>query len=353
MPNDTSVNDPIPEAGPARKKPRRLWLFAPYVFIAVLALAYGAWWFVVTARIAAGLDAHAAALRSAGYTVELGPPRIDGFPFRLKVSLSEARIAAPSGWAISAPGLVGEAYLHDPGHWVLSAPQGLLVTRPQGGGLMIAGQALRASIAGVSQIPWRIVLEGTKLTFTPGPGARPFSLASADKIDAYLQPTPDGAEGMTLVRLEGGKAAADTLLHRIAGDAVVAGSLEARLSKPGAFRGQGWGEAVRAWSQAGGTAEAVNATVTAGKASALALGGTLAVDADGRLLGALPLQLKQAGPALGALADSQALDAATANSAAAVAAARAQDATANINLVFQAGAATLGPVRIGPSPKVG
>jgi hypothetical protein len=225
MPKNTSAPEPTPEPGPGRKPPRRIWLFAPYIALTVLAVAYGGWWFVVKTKLEAGLDAEAAALRAAGYTVDLGPRKLEGFPFRLKLSFGEAHIAAPSGWGLSIPGLTGEAYLHDPAHWVLAAPQGMTVTRPQGGGLVIHGEGLRASIAGVSQVPWRIVLEGTKLTFAPSPGARPFSLASADLIDAYLKPTPDGKEGMTLIRLQGGKTAPDTVLYRIAGGGAVNGSL--------------------------------------------------------------------------------------------------------------------------------
>jgi hypothetical protein len=158
---------------------------------------------------------------------------------------------------------------------------------------------------------------------------------------------------MALLRLEGGKAAPQTLLHRIAADAAVTANLQARLTKPQAFQGRDWGEAVRAWARAGGTAQGVEGQASGGGASVRTKGGALSVGADGRLVGALPLELRQPAAALGALADGRLLDPGVASSAAAVAAARAQGEAATVNLVFQAGAATLGPVRIGPSPKVG
>jgi hypothetical protein len=354
MTTEPSAPAPIDEPASARKPPRRLWLFAPFVVLAVLLVGYGGFWFVAKTRLEGALDARAEALRNAGYAVALEGRQVDGLPFRMRIAFSEARIASPSGWALSIPGLKAEAYLHDLGHWVLVAPRGLALVRPQGGGLAVSGQALRASVAGTSAQPWRIALEGTKLVFTPQPGARPFSLASAERLEFYLRPAPGpGGEGMTLLRLEGGKAAAATLLHRVAGDAAITANLQARLTKPAAFGGKDWGEAVRAWVRAGGTARALEGSATGGMASVKTKDGALGVGPDGRLVGAVPLELRRADQALAALADSRVLDPGVASSAAAVAAARAQGEAATINLVFQAGATTLGPVRIGPAPKVG
>ena len=353
MPFETSGPDPIPEPAAARKPPRRIWLLAPYIGLVLLATGWGAWWFVAKARLETAFDARAEALREAGYVVEMEGRKVEGFPFRMKMSLASARIAAPSGWAVSAPGLTGEAYLHQIDHWVLVAPQGLSITRPQGGGVKIKGEALRASIAGTDRTPWRIVLQGAKLVFTPEVGARPFSLASADLIEFYLKPAPGSADGAVLVRLEGGKATPGTILHRLAGDGAVTATLDARLTNPAAFRGKDWGAAVQAWAAAGGNALDVEGQASGGTASAKAKGGTLGAGSDGRLSGSVPLELQRAGQVISGLADTDALDKGAANSAAAVAAARAQGQQSNMNLVFQAGAATLGPVRIGPSPKVG
>lgn len=353
MPPNTSAPEPIPEPGPGRKKPRRVLLFTPYAILAALLIGYGGFWLVVRGAVEAAMDARAEALRSAGYTVELGARSVEGFPFRMKISLTEARIAAPGGWAVAAPGLTAEAYVHDPGHWVVVAPHGLTLNRPEGGGLAITGEALRASIAGVNRTPWRIVLQGTKLVFTPAPGARPFSLSAADLLEVYLKPAPQGGDGMALFRLEGGKAAPETLLFSLAGPAAVTATLNGVLTHTDAFHGRDWGEAVRAWAQAGGRIQTVQGIASAGQTTAKAHEGELTVGADGRLAGVVPLQLTRADKAFSSLAGAGKLDPAAAGSAAAVAAARAQGQTTALNLVFQAGAATVGPVRIGPSPKVG
>jgi hypothetical protein len=353
MPTETPSADPIPEAVEERKKPKRFWLFAPFVLLALAAVAYGGWWAVASNRLGATIDARAGALREAGYVVELSGRRISGFPFRMKLAFSEARIASPSGWALAVPGLAAEAYLHDLGHWVLVAPQGLTFVRPQGGAVAVRGQSLRASIAGVNAAPWRVVMQGRKAVLTPAPGARPFSLAGAELIELYLRPSPQPGEGMVLFRIEGGKAQPGSLLGRIAGEGAVTAALEGRLTKVATFGGADWGQAVRAWSRSGGVLNNVGGTAAAGGFAVKAAGGTLGVGTDGRLVGAVPLELRQAGRALTALADTKALDPAAAGSAAAVAAARAQGEAATVNLVFQAGVTTFGPVKVGPSPSVG
>jgi len=95
------------------------------------------------------------------------------------------------------------------------------------------------------------------------------------------------------------------------------------------------------------------AGVTAGEALIGCNAGTLSVGADGRLRGALDVTLRQAPRALGAMGESGVLPRETADAAAAVARAReGADHAARATLDFQAGRTTLGPVSIGPAPKV-
>lgn len=345
--------DPIPEPAPARKKPRRIWLYLPFILLVLLAAAYSAFWVASSTQLAAAVDSRAATLRQSGYVVELSERRSSGFPFRLKLRYGEARVAAPSGWAATIPGLEAEAYLHNLRHWVLVAPGGMTFTRPEGGPVRIAGEGLRASVVQTGQGPWRIVAQANKASFTPSPGARPFSLASADLVEIYLRPSDVEGQGMFLVRVENGKAQAGSLVGRIAGDGVVAASIEGRISRTADFKGATWADAVRAWSRAGGVLESVQGTMAAGTFSAKAQDGTLGIGSDGRLVGAIPLELRQPDRALTALAETATVDEAAAGSAAAVAAARAQGEATTVNLVFQAGVMTFGPVRLGPSPKVG
>ena len=95
------------------------------------------------------------------------------------------------------------------------------------------------------------------------------------------------------------------------------------------------------------------AGVTAGDALIGAQQGTLSVGSDGRLRGTLDVTLRQAPLALGAMGASGVLPPETAQAAADVTQAReGVDKTAHATLDFQAGRTTLGPVAIGPAPKV-
>ena len=353
MTRDTSpAPDLLSDPGPPRKKARRLWLFAPYVVLLVLVLAYGAFWFVAKARAEGAIEDQADALRRSGYAVTLDGVRIDGFPFRLRVSVANTRVAVPGGLALEASGLEAQAYLHGLDHWVLVAPQGLTVVRPKGGPVTVSGEALRASVVGLSGSDWRIAAEGLKLAFTPKAGAAPFALASADRLDLNMKGGPAGAgQALMLIQLQGGKAGPGAALQKLAGDAPVTGLLDLKASKAGAFKGQTWADAARAWSAAGGEVEIVRGELQGGDAAAWARGGSVTAGRDGYLSGAVALELRQAAKSLSALAD-QGLDAQAAKTSAMIAAARDQGGTASFSLVFQAGATTLGPIKIGPAPRV-
>lgn len=352
MPDAVTTNDPIHDPAEPRK-PRSRWaLYAPFVLLAIAAVATCAYWFVISGQVKAGIEKQAGALREAGYIVDLSGGKVGGFPYRLKVSYDEARIVAPSGWAVAAPGFEAEAVLYKLGHWVVAAPQGLTVTRPEGGPIVVKGE-LRGSVNGLKEAPWRVVLQARKASFTPGAGARGFSLASADLVEFYLKPSGKADEGAALLRIEGGKGALGTLGGHIAEAGQIKADINARITHPRAFNGAGWSDAVRAWTQAGGVVDQIQGEVVLGAVTAKANAGTLGAGADGRLVGAAPLQITQAGKALSVLSDTNTVAPEAAGAAAAVAAARAQGGAATVNLVFQAGVATFGPVKIGPAPKVG
>jgi hypothetical protein len=80
--------------------------------------------------------------------------------------------------------------------------------------------------------------------------------------------------------------------------------------------------------------------------------GALGVGHDGRLRGVLPVTLRQAPRALGAMAATGVLPYNTAEAASAVAQAHEDGETARATLNFEAGQTTLGPVALGPAPKI-
>ena len=61
-------------------------------------------------------------MKRAGYEVSWSNRSFGGYPFRMDITLTAARLREPSGWALEAPKLEGEAYMHGLGVWLIAAP---------------------------------------------------------------------------------------------------------------------------------------------------------------------------------------------------------------------------------------
>ncbi|MFP5448309.1 MAG: DUF2125 domain-containing protein [Alphaproteobacteria bacterium] len=341
----------VPDPAPARK-PRRLGLILPFVLLFLAMIVWSGFWFWTRIQVGDRMDATAETLRSAGYEVSWGTRSIGGYPFRLNVTLTDAVIREPSGWALATPRLESEAYMHALGRWIFAAPEGLTFTRPQAGSVQVTGEIIRASLGNAEAKPPRFDFEGRELTFTPTPGAQPFALSQAKMVAFHLRPGPED-QGALFLEVEDGQAQMSGLFARIAQDGDIDLKWDALLTKMSAFDGPDWPNAVRNWSQAGGMAEVREAGLTAGEAVIGVNRGQLFVGPDGRLRGTLDVTLRQAPEALEALGAGGVLPPETADTAAAVAAARqGADNVAQAAITFQAGQTTLGPVAIGPAPRV-
>ncbi len=274
-------------AGPRRRLP----FFVPYLVILLALVGYGVFWLAVREMLQARLAREADKLRGAGYSVTTQGQRVDGFPFRLRLHYDRVRLVGPSGWGVAAPALDAQALIYAPGHWVVVAPQGLEIERGGDGPLSVRGEGLRASIAGENAAPWRLVLEGQRLTFaTPG-GAHPFTFTRADRFDVLLRPAPDHSGGQLLTRLTGASVAPSSALAPIVGQKTLTLDLAVRLTHPEAFKGVAWASAVQAWSKGHGEAQVVRLRVDAGPANLSADTGAVHVGEDGRLAGAVRLHV--------------------------------------------------------------
>ncbi len=337
---------------PPARKPRRLGLYLPFVLLLVAAVAWTGFWLWARGEARARMDAAVAGLKSAGYEISWKDRQLGGYPFRMNVTLTDARVREPSGWALSAPRLEGEAFMHAPTHWILAAPQGLTFVRPISGPVTVRGDLIRASLSNLDKTPPSFSFEGVKLTFQPDTGAQPFALSYAERVEFHLRAGPDD-EGGVFAEVKDGKAQLSGLSARIAGDKPISIAWNSTLSKMSAFRGADWPSAVRHWVDAGGQMTVRNGGVTAGDAVVTATSGALTVGVDGRLRGLLEVSLRQAPRALGAMSESGVIAPETAEAAAAVAAARQGTGdVARATLNFQAGQTTLGPVALGSAPKI-
>lgn len=306
------------------RKPRRRGLFLPWLLALLLVVGWSGGWFWAKGQAVARMDATVAQLRSQGYEVAWRRREVSGFPFRLDIVLDGPRIAEPSGWALAAPTLKGEAYIYRLDHWVLVAPSGVTLTRPEGGAVTVRAEALRASLAGFDRRPPRISVEGVGLAFEPAPGARDYPIEAAGKLALHLRPGPQD-QGAVLFRVEGAKLRLKGLPDRVVQGKPASMMWDLKLSKMSAFRGEDWPDAVRSWRDAGGVITVSAAEVRGGDAVLSGRGGPLTVGLDGRLQGVLEATLK--GAADGTPAFSGDVD-------------------------LKDGEATIGPLQLGPSPRL-
>lgn len=326
------------------RKPRRRGLVAIFVLAALVCVAWSVGWFWLRNQTVAQLDAASARLKTQGYDLSWSAREVTGFPFRLDVRLTNARVAEPSGWAVRAPELKGEAMIYRLGHWMIVAPSGVVLARPEKGDVTITGQALRASLAGFDQYPPRISVEGAKLLFTAAPGTEPFPIQSTDAMQLHLRSGPDD-QGAILFKADGARVAFTGLLGRIAQNRTASLYWDSRLAKVSSLRGDNWTDAVRDWMAAGGAISVENGKLTAGDALIEAKSGALRVDDLGRLQGALDVTVREKPTPAEAVTDAR-------SAAAALAAAVGQDPTLSATLQFENGRTRLGPFDTGPSPQV-
>ena len=282
----------LPDTTPPRKF-RRLGLWLPFAALALIVAGWSAAWVWARGQAATRMDAAVAALGQAGYQIAWKDRAIGGYPFRMDVTLTEARVREPSGWGLEAPRIEGEAFMHAPGSWLIAAPEGITFVRPAGGPVAVKGELIRASLTHFSQRPPSFSFEGVKLSFSPQPGSQPFALSSADRVEFHLRAGPDD-EGGVFARLDNGRAQLSGLMARVAGDKPIGMVWNSTLSKMSAFTGQSWPEAVRHWSDAGGRMTVRDAGITAGDAVLGVTSGTLGAASDGRLDGVLQVTLRQA-----------------------------------------------------------
>ncbi len=338
------------DAMPSKRGPRRWGLFAPYIALLLAAVGWSLFWLVVRSQVEAGLKREAADLRASGYEASWKTLSVGGYPFRIEVEMTGPTFLEPYGWGVSAPRLTAIANAYQLTRWTFVAPEGLVLSRPGAGRVDVAGQALRASVSDLARAP-RIAFEGEGVTFTPQSGSAPFAFTAAERIDLHLRAV-DGDRAQLQAGLRGAQARRAGVFAQIAPLAPLTLNLTADLSHRDAFRGRDWAQSVRAWTDQGGAATVTQLLASVGEVSLSAKGGPLTVGPDGRLRGALDMSLRQGAAAIAALGAAQALDPSAAQSAAAVAQTRAREGGADLQLTFEAGATTLGPVRLGPAPRV-
>ena len=337
----------------------RRGLVWPFLIVGLLLVAWSVWWGVLVHRIEGEIAVRAEALRAAGYEVAYSDLATTGWPFRARVEARHVRLEAPSGHGVSAPVLVAEANAYRPDRWVLIAPDGLVLARGDKGKVAITAPAIRASASGFDQPTPRIAVELAEPVFTAHPGSEPFPFASAGAVLFEMRPTPVNVhapqapgEAGVLFRLLDARGRPDGPIDHLSGGAPFTLQAEAVVAYGGALRGAG-PAMLAAWRDAGGRLTDVRGEMRAGESSALLSSDALSLDADGRLVGIVALEAREAAPALSGLGRGEAVDGRAA--AAAAAAARVQEGLggqARLTVEFRDGRTRIGPLDLAPAPKL-
>ncbi|WP_298436299.1 DUF2125 domain-containing protein [uncultured Jannaschia sp.] len=108
------------------------------------ALLWSGWWIVGSQAVSRGAEAGIAAARDAGWRVEYEDLSVSGFPNRFDTTVDAPDILAPSGWGVTAPFLQVFALSYRPNEVIAVAPGQLTVATPAGP-VEVTSDDLRAS----------------------------------------------------------------------------------------------------------------------------------------------------------------------------------------------------------------
>jgi len=335
---------------PHRRPARKRWLLLPYLVVLVLAAAWCVGWFFLKSETETRLASLRREAGNGGYVLTWSEQQIGGFPFRLFVRLKEVRFSEPSGWGLTATNLETEAAAYAPQRIVAAAPNGIVLTRPSKGPLSIKGEVLRASVSGYPNA-LRLSVEGVNLTFAPVEGGRAAAFTSAERFGLHLRPQPDDRMNLAL-QLQGARPSGGDLLARLVGHKAAGLRLEGSATRASAMRARSWASGVQSWASAGGTFELSIGEAVIGDAVARSSPTRLGVGPRGSLEGPVSLTLGSGPEAMVALGATGVLPPETASVAAGLAGIASPGGQASARLDFRDGQTFLGPLPIGPAPRL-
>ena len=343
-------------------------LIIPFAIVLIVLVVWTAWWFWLSQQVRERLDLAAEGLRAQGWEVAYSEPTLSGWPFRTRLESEHVRLTAPTGHEIAAPSLTAEANAYRPDRWVVVADEGLVLTRGDKGKVAVAAPVIRASASGLTQPFPNLALEVLEPVFTAHPGAEPFPLERAERIELYLRPgEAREAEGETVqTALPASQRNVDVLFRLIDATGRDGGPI-AFMSRDGLFslqaetvvenfQGLSGPDAptlLAAWTASGGRFLDVRGEMQAGDSAARLTADELRADEDGRLVGTLRLSADRAAPALTGLARSETVNrTATVGAAAAAGASEVLTGDVELEVEFREGRAWMGPFNLAPAPEL-
>lgn len=150
---------------------KRRWLYIPFVVAAVIVFAYFLLWRAGASQMQIAVTDWIDDQRAAGFVVDHGPIKADGFPFFLRVHIDNAGIVSPDGWRWRADSLSLDALPYDLNKLIFSLAGEQLINVEGYGDWRINADDLRASIANDDARGWVFAMNIGDATATRDDGA--------------------------------------------------------------------------------------------------------------------------------------------------------------------------------------
>jgi hypothetical protein len=342
----------------------RFGLIVAAILLLALGSAYTAYWLVAADRLKDGLGAWAEGIRGQGLDASWQNSRVTGYPFSFRLNLAGLRLrgnASAGDFDLQSPSVTGSIRPWNFRDWVLTAPQGLEATITQrqvplaritanaATGAVSVGAA--ADAPGVTRI-WLNLKDASA-----EPGGEPTGRVTAASGDFWVMLPGQPARGDNERSL--GIAAG---LHGVAIPAVpapFAGKIDNvgfGISVMGTIPAAPARQAADAWRRAGGTVELDHIDLAWGNLQ-ISGSGTLALDAELQPVGAFSGAIAGYDQLLAGLVAAgrmRANDAGLARIALGFLAKGGPDGRPRIETPFtiQNGQMYLGPVKLGPAPRI-
>ncbi|HEY0103171.1 MAG TPA: DUF2125 domain-containing protein [Brevundimonas sp.] len=339
------------------RHPRR-GLVLPFIIVGVLLAAWTGWWFFLVRQVETQLDVQVERLRQDGWTITHATPATTGWPFRARVSIPHASFLAPSGHGVAAPELIAEANAYNPDRWVVIAPDGLTLTRPDKGKVGIDGDGLRLSVSHLRQRFPDLRVEMIRPTFTAHQDAEPFPIASAERVLLNVRPHVNGGDETTdamdvAFELADARGRPGGPVEGATRQGRLTARLEGTVQNASRLAGIDSAGVFSAWTAAGGRFTDIRGELAAGDSRARIESDGLAAAPDGRLQGQVSLRAERPMAAIAGLAGSRsgAVDRAGAAGAAVAAGAEGGEGV-DLVIQFRDGRTWLGPFALAPAPKL-
>ena len=279
------IQDQKPAASPSWK------LYAPYVALVVLAVAWSAYWYVASRATDAALDNWFAQERSFGRAWACGERGVGGYPFRIELRCTnpsfEGRLGAAQGKA-QIGDLLAASHLYNP-KLIVGEFKSPLNFRAQDHGVEIG-------------IEWKKLLISHRMGQSPGQTSIEMDDGvlrakdpmvtidlRAEKFEFHLRPTPEATDASLDLALRFVKLQSAPLDQLTGESSPVDAVLSLTFSQSSAFKGANLAQSLESWRQAQGKLT-INELKLAKANARLEVKGPLALDEARRVTGKLNIE---------------------------------------------------------------